>query len=470
MISRRKLIAGAGFSGSLGAAGLAPFLFVPRPAWAADYKALVCVFLYGGNDGTNCIVPTDASLHAAYAAPRPVLALPRSSLVPLAGTGFGLHPSLSALQNVWQQGRMAVLFNTGPLARPMTRAEWINLPEGSPLIPQNLFSHSDQQVLWECAGTSAVAREGWGGRAAEALATVNPVISLGGNARFGVSALRMPLVLPDPGDFFGAYGTSASDLQWTPIAARKAALDAMAAQDSGHAMGNAHNLQLRDALVVSQRLATAVGALPGERAEYAALDAAFAPITSNGQITSGIGRQLYQAAKLIVSNATVQGNRQVFVVEQGGYDTHAQQISNGDPLQGTHAGLLRALGNALACFHAAMVATGLSNAVTAFTQSDFGRTLVGNDSNGSDHAWGNHHFILGGDVTGGLYGRYPDPVPGGNDDSGVENWELQGRWIPSVSVEQYAATLLKWFGATQPQLTASLPNLAAFPAGPAFMR
>jgi uncharacterized protein (DUF1501 family) len=476
MTSRRHFLATGGTTvlsfasaGVLGTSALAPLLLAPRTAWAADYKALVCVFLFGGNDGNNSIVPTDSARYSAYAAARPPLALPQASLLGLSGTEFGLHPSLSGLQNVWSQGKLAVLFNTGPLAKPLTKAEWAGLPDNSPLIPQNLFSHSDQQVLWECGGVSAVAREGWGGRASEVLGTINPVIALASNARFGVSAQRMPLVLPDPGEFFGAYGTEPADLQWQPVAARKQALDAMLAQDSGHQLGNAYQTQLRDALLVSQRLAPIVQATPGGKPEYAAIDAAFAPITSNGEIRTHIGKQLYQTAKLIVSNATVQGNRQIFIAEQGGFDTHAQQISNGDPLQGTHAGLLRSVGDALACFHKAMTDVGLANAVTAFTQSDFGRTLVSNDSTGSDHAWGNHHFIIGGAVQGGLYGSYPDPVPGGDDDAGVESWERQGRWIPKVSVEQYAATLLAWFGATPDQLNAALPNLSSFSGRPAFM-
>jgi uncharacterized protein (DUF1501 family) len=471
--SRRQLLRRGGLAlagGGLFGAGLLPsLLMAPRPAHAADYKALVCVFLYGGNDSHNTVVPSDAAGHAAYAAVRGPLALPRSSLVGLTGSAFGLHPALAALRPHWDAGRLAIQFNTGPLVQPLSKSQWLALPENSPLAPQNLFSHSDQQVLWECGGPDPLAREGWGGRAADVLATVNPVISLGGNGRFGVSDRRMPLVLPEPGDFFGAYGTGAQELQWAPIAARKAALDALLAQDSGSALGNAYTAQLRDAFVVSSRLSATVAASPGQRSEFAAIDAAFAPLTAQGRLTTPLARQLYQTAKLILANAVVQGNRQVFFVQLGGFDTHANQIAAGGVLEGQHARLLAQLGDALAAFQGALAATGVAGAVTTFTASDFGRTLLPNSTSGTDHAWGATQLVLGGAVRGGLHGTFPELVLGGRDDVGQESWERQGRWIPTTSVEQYAATLLAWFGASDAQLAAALPNLRNFSSRPAFL-
>ncbi len=462
--ARRSFMQRSGFalSAALGGAALAPLLLAPSRAWAADYKALVCVFLYGGNDGSNTIVPTDAARHGAYAAARPALAIPRASLVPLNGTEFGLHPAIAALRAPWELGQMAAVFNTGPLAAPLTKAQWIAAAANSPLIPENLFSHSDQQVLWECAGASAMAREGWGARGAEALATVNPVISVGGNGRYGVSATRAPLVLPGSGDFFGAYGMSPDELQWAPMRQRKTSLDAIYAADAGSRIGNAYAQQTRDAFVVSQRLADIVAATPGQRAEFAAIDRAFLPLTAAGKITTPLARQLYQTAKLIVSNATVQGNRQLYFAQLGGFDTHADQAGYNSPTTGQHAGLLKQLGDALAAFQRAMNDIGLGPAVTTFTQSDFGRTLASNSTGGTDHAWGNHHIVLGGAVRGGLYGRYPELTLGGPDDVGVEAWERQGRWIPTTAVDQYAATLLGWFGAADAQLNAVLPNLRGF--------
>jgi uncharacterized protein (DUF1501 family) len=449
--------------GSLGVASLAGLaaLAPVRSARAADYKALVCVFLYGGNDGTNTVVPTDAARHAQYSAVRGTAALPRGSLLQLGGTDFGLHPSLSALSAVWSEGKLAPLFNVGPLVGPLSKADYTNAGAGSAQVPENLFSHSDQQLLWESGTADAQARTGWGGRAAQRLATTNPVISLGGNGRFGVSLSAPPLVLPEPGGDFGPYGLLASDLTWAPNRARKDAMDSLHRQSADVLLAGAYQGQVTDALAVSERLGALVKRTPGN-GNTAAIDAAFAPITANGGITTPLGRQLYQTAKLIDARATVQGERQIFFAQQGGFDTHGNQIA-GSALEGEHARLLKSLGDAMACFHNAMKAIGQSDTVTLFTQSDFGRTFKPNSSNGTDHAWGNHHLVMGGAVRGGrTYGTYPTLVLGGPDDVGTQSWEQQGRWIPTSSVDQYAATLLAWFGADASALDAVLPNLRNF--------
>jgi uncharacterized protein (DUF1501 family) len=458
---RRNFLRRAGaLTGSLGLVGLGS-LATLRTARAADYKALVCVFLYGGNDGSNTIVPTDATRHGQYSAVRGAMALPRGSLLALAGTDYGLHPSLSALMPVWAEGKLAPLFNVGPLYAPLSKAEYRNANAGSVLVPDNLFSHSDQQLLWESGTTDAQARTGWGGRAAQRLATTNPVISLGGNGRFGLSSSAVPLVLPEPGATFGAYTLQPTDLSWTPMRARKDAIDALYAQGDV-TLSAAYQRQQMDAFAVSDRLGALVKRAPGASGGNAAIDAAFAPITSSGRINTPLGRQLYQTAKLIDGRATVQGERQIFFAQQGGFDTHGNQTT-GDALQGEHVRLLKSLGDALACFHNAMKGIGLADSVTLFTQSDFGRTFKPNNSNGTDHAWGNHHLVMGGAVRGGRsYGTYPTLALGGPDDVGVDSWEQQGRWIPTTSVDQYAATLLAWFGADAGALDAILPNLRNF--------
>ncbi len=460
---RRQFLQRAGsLATALGLGGAASLASV-RPAHAADYRALVCVFLYGGNDGQNMVVPNDASRHAQYAAARPGLALPRAALLPLGNTGYGLHPALAALQLAWQRQALAPLFNVGPLFAPVTKAEYLAAPANSPLRPDNLFSHSDQQTLWESATTSAQARTGWGGRTAQALATTNPVISLGGNGRFGLSDQQPPLVLPGPGDTFGANSLQPSDLGWAPMAARKQAIDALYAQPLAGVLASAYARQQREAFLVLQRLGALVARQPLTAGSSAALDTAFAPLIANGRLTTPLARQLYQVAKLIEGRATVQGDRQLFFVQQGGYDTHANQALSSDPLDGQHARLLKELGDALAAFDRAMVAIGMDQAVTSFTQSDFGRTLAGNSSQGTDHAWGNHQLVLGGAVRGGTtYGQFPQLVLGGPDDVGVQSWERHGRWIPTSSVDQYAATLLAWFGVSDAMLDSVLPNLRNF--------
>ena len=180
--------------------------------------------------------------------------------------------------------------------------------------------------------------------------------------------------------------------------------------------------------------------------------------------TNDLGAQLYQVARFVNARSTVRGSRQVFFVQMGGFDTHADQIG-GDALGGVHASLLQESAQAMAAFWQALQAIGMADRVTLFTQSDFGRTLAPNSSQGTDHAWGNHQLVMGAAVAGGQgYGVYPSLLPGGPDDVGVDDWELQGRWIPTQSVDQYAATLLRWWGLGEAQLDQALPNLRNFGA------
>ncbi len=453
--SRRRLLAGALGLGTL--ATLAPL----RVAHAADFRALVCIFLYGGNDGMNMVVPLDATRYNDYARVRANLALPQSSLGRLGSSDYGLHPALAALSPLFAAGRLAVQFNVGPLYAPLTKAQYRADAGKTVLTPPALFSHSDQQVLWESGSTDTESRTGWGGRAYASMAMASPVISVGGNGRFGLSELAAPLVVPGPGDGFGAAGLSASDITWKPNALKLDAIKALAEQSSDTELANAFQKQQRDAFALSEQLGPLVKRKPGEAGSNAAIDAAFAPLIANGNVTTGIGKQLYQAAKMLDVRATLGGNRQIYFAQLGGFDTHGDQIG-GDATSGHHAGLLKQLGDALACFQAALVGLGLSESVTTFTQSDFGRTFKPNNSGGTDHAWGNHHLVLGGAVKGGFYGTYPTLAVGGPDDASFNTWDEQGRWIPTTSVDQYAATLLGWMGASAGQLNSVLPNLANF--------
>lgn len=460
---RRWLGSTAGALAAAFGAGAAGWLAAPRAARAAraaDYKALVCVFLYGGNDGLNTIVPTDGARYAEYAAVRQGLALPQGGLLPLSGTDYGLHPSMTALEAAWNEGALAPVFNVGPLYQPMTKAQYLAAAANSPLIPDSLFSHSDQQTLWETASTRALTRTGWGGRAASTLGTAQPVISVGGNGRFGLSALEGPLVLPGPGATFGVEGHQ--DTGWAPVAARKAALEALYAGLQDSELTEAYARQQRSAFETSSRLGPLVKTQPGDANASAAINQAFAPLIRDGRLTTGLAQQLYQVAKLIEAHSVVQGDRHIFFAQLGGFDTHGNQIGS-NVLAGTHAELLKTLADAMAAFHQAMKNLGLAQQVTLFTQSDFGRTFKPNNSNGTDHAWGNHHLVLGGAVKGRrTYGIYPVLQLGGPDDVGQHSWERHGRWIPTASVDQYAATLLTWFGATDAQLDAILPNLRNF--------
>lgn len=468
LMNRRRWLklGGASLAGAFGAGSLSALLQNPVNAQADGYRALVCVFLYGGNDGMNMVVPTDATRYGQYFNVRQSLALPQSSLIPITGTGFGLHPSMTALASVCNAQKIVPVMNVGPLFGPLTKAEFRSLPDTHQLIPDNLFSHSDQQVQWESSSATSLVRTGWGGRAVDAMITanpsMNPVISVGGNGHFGLSAWGTPLVLPGPGGTFGVDNLTSTGAS---TVARKAALEAMYASanlGSANVLLGSYAQQQRTAFEMSTRLGTIVKVRPAPTAPTA-IDTAFAPLTdASGNITTPLGRQLYQVAKLIQGRATVQGDKQIFFAQQGGFDTHNEQIA-ATSLVGEHARLMQSLADAMACFYNAMNAINMGHNVTLFTQSDFGRTFAPNSSSGTDHAWGNHHLVMGGAVHGGsVYGTYPTLVLGGPDDVGEASWERQGRWIPTTGVDQYAATLLKWFGANDSQLNTILPNLTNF--------
>jgi uncharacterized protein (DUF1501 family) len=463
LMTRRRWMqrSGATLAGALGATSLSALMPATAHAQVGDYKALVCLFLYGGNDGFNMVVPMDGR-YSQYAEIRGRLALPLASLEPL-GAGYGLHPAMSALASVWADNGMAPVFNVGPLAAPLTKQQY---RERTQPRPENLYSHSDQQLLWEAGGPSVISRTGWGGRAAAAVSgNGQPVISVGGNGRFGLSALEVPLVLPGPGGTFGVQGLTGT---WAPTVARRNALNTLYAASHESMLRESFASQQRGAFDMADRLGSVVAVQPNSSngpevvPGLALINAAFLPVTTNNRINTGIGRQLFQIAKLVAARDTVQGNRKIFFAQQGGYDTHGDQVG-ASAEEGQHANLLRQLADAMACFYNAMRAIGMGDNVTLFTQSDFGRTFKPNNSNGTDHAWGNNQLVMGGAVNGGAtYGVFPSLVLGGPDDVGQNNWELHGRWIPTSSVDQYAATLLRWFGASEGQLNSVLPNLLNF--------
>jgi uncharacterized protein (DUF1501 family) len=457
-LSRRRVLGlgGAALTGAFGLSG-ASSLLMPATAATDDYKALVCLFFFGGNDGMNMVVPRDATRHAQYAGVRGELALPRSSLVSM-NADYGLHPNMQALQSVWNEGALTAVHNVGPLFAPLSKAAFRAAAQGDPLVPDSLFSHSDQQLLWEAASTSAFERTGWGGRASAVMGTANPVISFGGNAHFGLAETAAPWVLPGPGSSFGADGFGT----WSESVARRTALDALMNERQKSPMAEAYAQQQRSARELEARLEGLFDFDPNPAADSSGITAAFAPLIANGAITSGIGQQLFEVARFVNQRSRVRGTRQIFFVQMGGFDNHFGQIEN-TSLTGDHANLMRGAANGMAAFWRAMKAIGMGDRVTLFTQSDFGRTFVPNSSRGTDHAWGNEQLVMGGAVVGNAtYGTYPRLVVGGPDDVGVDPWELNGRWIPSTSVDQYAATLLRWWGLNDTQLDVTLPNLRNF--------
>ena len=434
--------------GALSALGLASRLDLIRFAAEAsaqtqpDYKALVCVFLFGGNDGNNTVIPLDAAGYGQYAAIRPATSginLPQASLLPIqpndSASPFGLHPSLPDLQTLFNQNRMAILANVGTLLQPTTQAQY-----AAGLRPLSLYSHADQQAQWQSAVSSAASGTGWGGRIADKVAPMNaasgfPVVtSLDGAVLFTSGASAIPLSIPATGSF-ALSGYSGS----TAASARMNAVRQLLAQASGNALVDGASDIGAQALDLSATVNPIL----------ANANSTIAPLFVN--LKTSTANQLYQVAKLIEARAATGAARQIFFVQLGSFDTHGDQLNR-------QQNLFEELSPALKAFYDATVALGVASQVTTFTLSDFGRTLQPASGGGTDHAWGSHHFIIGGAVQGGkIYGRYPQLALGGPDDA-----EKEGRWLPSCSVDQYGATLARWFGVATTDLDSVFSNLASF--------
>lgn len=405
---------------------------------ASDYKALVCVFLFGGNDANNMVVPLDAAGYTAYQSVRQTVSIAQAALLPISGAGgapFGLHPSLAALHPFYAQNDLAVAVNVGMLVRPMTRAQYQN---GTIPAPINLFSHSDQQQQWQNAAPLGGTATGWSGRVADRIQFLNapstfpPSVGISGNSLQLVGQATQPTTVN--GTNFGLEGSD-----HTPAAdARDLSLQEMLTLDSGVTLVQSASRVLGDAIRVAQLVDQAVtNATP------------LATVFPN----TGLGQQLAQVARIIQVRAALGMRRQLFFCSQGGYDTHSNQLPD-------QAALLTELGQAMAAFYNATGEMGVRDAVTTFTESEFSRTFQPNGSAGTDHAWAGHQLLLGGAVNGGaMYGRFPTLALQGPDDSGS-----RGNWLPSVALDQYGATLASWFGVQAMDLAGVFPNIGNFPS------
>ena len=437
MLSRRGFIrVGAA---SVGTLALRPFGLLPAmAASSSNYRALVCVFLFGGNDSNNSVMPMDDDDYQAYLAARGALGLATSNLVQVndvTGAPYGFHSLLTELASLFTSRQLSVVANVGPLVAPLTQAQY-QAQQGS--IPSNLFSHPDQQSEWQTSIAQGNSPTGWSGRAADYVSAQKlnsasfPVfLSLAGNVLQGAGA-NTQLAAVAPGESLqlsGFNSSAASGARWN-------ALSNLLSTDSGATLVQAANNTLANSISDAQALSAALSKSTPLKTQF--------PKTS-------LAAQLQQVAQIIQVQADLGMSRQIFFCSLGGFDTHTAEIS-------THDQLYPQVSQALAAFYDATEELGVADSVTTFTESDFNRTFQPTSGNGSDHAWGGHHFVMGGAVQGGrIFGKFPTFQLGGPDDT-----DTRGRWIPTTSIDQYGATLCSWFGISSAGLATVFPNLANF--------
>ena len=422
----------------------------------SDYRALVCIFLFGGNDANNMVIPVYGSGYTAYASARGgSLAIAQGALAATTitpnslGLAYGLHPAMTGLKTLFDSGKLAVVANVGPLTNITTKVLY---QTNAAYRPYQLFSHSDQQSSWMAARSDLSTKLGWGGLAADNQVSQNgasaypPVTSLAGNNQFNLGQVTKPLgAAPAPTALnqilsLNGFGVSAVDT------ARKTAFNSLRSFDTAIPLVNATSVVTQSALDIGTALQVdpVVGAFPN----------------------TNLGNQLKQVAKLIKLNQTAPQlglNRQIFFCSMGGFDTHQDELA-------AHANLYGQLSAAMSAFYTETNAQGLAGRVTTFTESDFGRTLQPSGTGasvGSDHAWGSHQLVMGGAVIGkDFYGEngpngsvFPDHTLGGLNPLDTDG---RGRFIPTCAVDQYAATLAQWFGVSLADANAIFPNLNKF--------
>jgi len=454
-LSRREFLRRSGCGALTAAAlssGIERFGLVQALAQGSSYKALVCIFLGGGHDVNNTVVPLDG--YAAYSSVRQAstLAIAENLLLPITprslGQTFGLHPSLSAVQPLFAEGKLAIVTNVGPLIQPLSKQDYL----GGAQRPYQLFSHSDQIAQWQTSLSTGVSPTGWGGRVADTFpinASGYPVITALAGGVFTRGLLTSPLtVAPAPTALNALLAlsgfTSAADDQ-----ARLSALNSLRTMDGGSV------------------LAASANSITQQAAKLAS-DFTSDPVLSTTFPNTTLGNQLKQVAKLIKFNFNSGAPalaRQIYFCSLGGFDTHQNQLA-------TQVSLLTQVGDAMKAFYDATVELQVDSQVVAFTLSDFGRTFQPSGSGtivGTDHAWGNHHFVMGSSVVGGDFYGVPGPLGdvfpslqlNGPDDTDTGS-NARGRWIPSTSVDQYAATLARWFGVDETNIDNIFPQLRNF--------
>ncbi|MFN0041103.1 MAG: DUF1501 domain-containing protein [Burkholderiales bacterium] len=428
-------IAGAGAPFALNLASIGAAVAQTAP----EYRAIVCLFFFGGNDHTNTIVPYDPTEHAAYVAARPEIAHAFNALTPTAtapvasqgGRPFAFHPALGSLKSLYDLGKLAVVANVGPLVVPTTRTQFRN---GSVPLPPKLFSHNDQQSAWQAnTPVGEGAQLGWGGRMGDLLAAQNGLttftcISASGNAVF-LSGQEVIQYQVGPNGSTAINGISGNLYS---SATASAAYRRVIMRTSPHLLENQYSQMVSRSVTANSLLSASLP--PASTFTL--------PIPAN----NGLASQLNVVARMIAARGGLSANRQVFLVSIGGFDSH-------DFLLDEHNLRMQTVNAAVNAFYQWLQQLQMENNVTLFTASDFGRTLTSN-GDGSDHGWGAHHFVLGGAVQGGtIYGTFPQVAFNTNDDVG------QGSLLPTTSVDQYAATVARWFGVPDSRMAEVLPNI-----------
>lgn len=414
-----------------------------QTAGQSDYKALVCVFLFGGNDAFNMVVPRSTTEYAAYSATRQSLAVPQNALIPIDGqqnngAEYGLHPALTDLAQLYSNNKLAILGNAGALIEPTSK---IAYQTKTAALPPQLFSHNDQQNFLQSL-QSTQKRNGWAGRAADLMHSLNNNprlsmnISLNGSNLWQAGADVVPYsVNPEGVGTINAMDRKASATENGWEHSRVAAFQAILAQQQNHILARNYAEHMNRAWDLSEEVGDAV--------------AASAQIQTLFPEDNRLAAGLKMIAKLIAARDSLSVSRQTFFVGMGDFDTHGDQNRR-------QSLLMSQLNDGLSAFYNALEELGVADKVTTFTMSDFGRTLTSN-GDGTDHGWGGHHFIIGDAVAGGrIYGTMPDLAIGSNDDMG------EGRIIPTTSIDQYAATLSGWFGLPGSAYADVFPNLANF--------
>jgi uncharacterized protein (DUF1501 family) len=413
-------------------------------AGSSNYQALVCIFLLGGNDGHNTVIPitTAQQNYSLYQQNRGGLAIAQNTLLPIANGGdtYGLHPSLVEMQGLYNQGNAAVLANVGMMVQPMTRSAYLN-NHNSALVPSALFSHSDQSAQWQTGIPAGNGSSGWGGRITDLVQPQNSaaifpaVTATTGCELFCTGATTSPAAVPPP------YNGS-------PLPTGMATL---ASLGPNTASGLQQLLQFSNGVQLVQSANTIMTNGNNYANTLTKMLAAATPLKTAFPANNPLAAQLHTVANVLSVRGPLGLNRQIFFCALDGFDTHSAQVETQTPL-------LQQLSQAVLAFYQATQEMGIDSAVTTFTASEFGRTLTPSGSDGSDHAWGNHHFIIGSNVAGGkFYGNFPLLAPGGPNDAGT-----RGVLLPTTAVDQYGATLAQWFGVAASSLPTAFPNIANF--------